>query len=108
MFCLCFEKHWNNVVSDIQTVYNFPPRGLRFIAAIQNLYDQKGAMKKSLPHLASRNDFIAKEVLAFLCIMLFNANDTVQVSVLRLIWYCTWYVNKICVDKQFSSQLEYD
>ena len=38
-------------------------------------------MKKSLPHLASRNDEIAKEVLAFLCIMLFNANSQVQVSI---------------------------
>lgn len=37
-------------------------------------------MRKSLPHLASRNDEIAKEVLAFLCIMLFNANSQVQVS----------------------------
>lgn len=51
------------------------------MAAIQNLYDQKGAMRKSLPHLATRNDLIAKEVLAFLCIMLFNANSTVQVMI---------------------------
>lgn len=45
-------------------------------------------MKKSLPHLASRNDEIAKEVLAFLCIMLFNANSQVQVSITRtkLVW----------------------
>ncbi|XP_055891550.1 inositol 1,4,5-trisphosphate receptor type 1-like isoform X4 [Biomphalaria glabrata] len=57
-------------------------KGLAVVAAIQNMYDQKGAMRKSLPHLASRNDLIAKEVLAFLCIMLFNANDSVQQSML--------------------------
>jgi inositol 1,4,5-triphosphate receptor type 1 len=50
------------------------------ISEIQNLFDRCGAMNKSLPHLASRNDEIAKEVLAFLCCMLFNANTGVQVS----------------------------
>ena len=55
-------------------------RGLKVIGDIQNLFDRSGSMKKSLPHLASRNDEIAKEVLAFLCIMLFNANSQVQVS----------------------------
>lgn len=57
------------------------PRILRHIAGIQNLYDKKGAMKKSLPHLATRCEEVAKEVLGFLCIMLFNANTSVQVRV---------------------------
>ncbi|BFZ19742.1 hypothetical protein BsWGS_22781 [Bradybaena similaris] len=57
-------------------------KGLKLVAGIQNMYDQKGAIRKALPHLATRNDLIAKEVLAFLCIMLFNANNTVQQSML--------------------------
>lgn len=55
-------------------------RVLKQIGEVQNMFDRCGAMKKSLPHLASRNDEIAKEVLAFLCIMLFNANTQVQVG----------------------------
>ncbi|ESO91009.1 hypothetical protein LOTGIDRAFT_163525 [Lottia gigantea] len=56
---------------------------LKIISTIQNFYDARGSMNKSLPHLASRNDEIAKEVLAFLCIMLFNANAVVQSSMLK-------------------------
>ncbi|XP_071092410.1 inositol 1,4,5-trisphosphate-gated calcium channel ITPR3-like isoform X4 [Haliotis cracherodii] len=58
-------------------------RSLKLIACVQNFYECNGAMKKSLPHLASRNDEIAKEVLGFLCIMLFNANQQVQESMLK-------------------------
>ena len=39
-----------------------------------------GAVVKSLPHLARPSDRIAKEVLAFVCLMLFNANEEVQVA----------------------------
>jgi len=39
-------------------------------------------MMKILPHLATRNEEVAKEVLGFLCVMLFNANHTVQVLTL--------------------------
>ena len=53
---------------------------MKHIAGIQNLYDKKGAMKKCLPHLATRCEDVAKEVLGFLCIMLFNANTSVQVN----------------------------
>ncbi|CAE1323884.1 unnamed protein product [Acanthosepion pharaonis] len=56
---------------------------LKIIATLQRFYDRCGAMNKCLPHLASRNDDIAKEVLGFLCIMLFNANQTVQHSMLE-------------------------
>jgi hypothetical protein len=59
-------------------------RVLKHITGIQNLYDKKGAMKKSLPHLATRCEEVAKEVLGFLCIMLFNANTSVQVRVQRV------------------------
>ncbi|XP_078335085.1 inositol 1,4,5-trisphosphate-gated calcium channel ITPR2-like [Crassostrea virginica] len=55
---------------------------LKHIAGIQNLYDKKGAMKKCLPHLATRCEDVAKEVLGFLCIMLFNANTSVQQAML--------------------------
>ena len=40
-----------------------------------------GAVTKALPHLARPCDRVAKEVLAFISIMLFNANEPVQVSV---------------------------
>jgi len=52
---------------------------------MQNFYDVKGAMRKALPHLATRNEDLAKEVLGFLCIMLFNANTSVQVEQITLI-----------------------
>jgi len=39
-----------------------------------------GAVTKALPHLARPCDRVAKEVLAFISIMLFNANETVQVG----------------------------
>lgn len=37
------------------------------------------AVKKALPHLARPCDRVAKEVLAFVSVMLFNANEPVQV-----------------------------
>lgn len=55
-------------------------RILKIINQIQNLYDSKQAMMKILPHLATRNEEVAKEVLGFLCVMLFNANHSVQVG----------------------------
>ncbi|KAL5022859.1 hypothetical protein ScPMuIL_002014, partial [Solemya velum] len=57
-------------------------KGLKLITGIQNFYDKKDGMMKSLPHLASRNEEVAKEVLGFICIMLFNANTSVQSSML--------------------------
>ena len=55
-------------------------RTLHYITNIQNFYDVKGSMRKCLPHLATRNEDVAREVLGFLCIMLFNANIHVQVQ----------------------------
>jgi len=42
-----------------------------------------GAVIKALPHLARPCDRTAKEVLAFVCIMLFNANEEIQVKPVR-------------------------
>ena len=55
-------------------------RTLHYITNVQNYYDVKGSMRKCLPHLATRNEDVAREVLGFLCIMLFNANMHVQVQ----------------------------
>jgi len=41
--------------------------------------NEMGAVIKALPHLARPCDRVAKEVLAFISIMLFNANEPVQV-----------------------------
>lgn len=60
----------------------------RQIALIRNLQielNEMGAVVKALPHLARPSDTIAKEVLAFVCLMLFNANAEVQVSNLFII-----------------------
>ena len=38
------------------------------------------AVKRALPHLARPCDRVVKEVLAFVSVMLFNANEPVQVS----------------------------
>ena len=43
-----------------------------------------GAIEKVLPLLARSNDDIAKETLAFLSILLFNANKDVQVRTVEV------------------------
>lgn len=54
-------------------------RQLVLIHDIQLILDEMGAVVAVLPHLAKPCDRTAKEVLAFVCIMLFNANADVQV-----------------------------
>ena len=49
------------------------------IHAIQIELNNMGAVIKALPHLARPTDRTAKEVLSFVCIMLFNANEEIQV-----------------------------
>lgn len=51
-----------------------------WIRAIQVELNEMGAVTKALPHLARPCDRVAKEVLAFVSIMLFNANEPVQVT----------------------------
>uniref|UniRef100_A0A1I8JKI3 RIH_assoc domain-containing protein n=1 Tax=Macrostomum lignano TaxID=282301 RepID=A0A1I8JKI3_9PLAT len=58
-------------------------RGLKTIADIQSTLNSFDLMKHALPHLASSNSQIAKEVLSLLGIMLFNANEKVQESMLK-------------------------
>ena len=53
-------------------------RQLTRIRAIQNALVEMGAIEKVLPLLARSNDDIAKETLAFLSTLLFNANKDVQ------------------------------
>jgi inositol 1,4,5-triphosphate receptor type 1 len=53
---------------------------MKMIKELQIDLNEMGAVIKALPHLARPSDRIAKEVLAFVCIMLFNANADVQVS----------------------------
>ena len=64
-------------------------RILKYITVIQNYYDSKGSMRKCLPHLATRNEDVAREVLGYLCIMLFNANAHVQVQVVKILFICS-------------------
>ena len=79
-------------------------RTSNYITHIQNYYDTKGAMRKCLPHLATRSEDVAREVLGFLCIMLFNANAQVQVHIhvlLRVIMsfekpLVSWMTNYPC------------
>lgn len=70
----------------------FDIRILKGIANIQKFYDSKQAMKKILPHLATRNELVAKETLGFLCSLLLNANRSVQVRL-------TQYLNLILIFK---------
>ncbi|XP_046366515.2 inositol 1,4,5-trisphosphate receptor type 3-like isoform X5 [Haliotis rufescens] len=56
---------------------------LNHIKDLQIAINQQDVIVKVLPHLARRNDEIAREVLAFICIMLFNANRDVQKSMLE-------------------------
>ncbi|KAL4234550.1 hypothetical protein ACF0H5_006191 [Mactra antiquata] len=55
---------------------------LNHIREIQTAINAHDVVNKVLPHLARRNDAIAREVLAFVSIMLFNANREVQQSML--------------------------
>ena len=50
------------------------------IQMVQDALDEHGAMLKILPHLSKTTDMIVREVLAFLTGMLFNGNQSVQVS----------------------------
>ncbi|XP_059139568.1 inositol 1,4,5-trisphosphate receptor type 1-like isoform X3 [Physella acuta] len=52
------------------------------IREVQCALNQHSVITKVLPHLARRSDSIAREVLAFICLMLFNANREVQRSML--------------------------
>ena len=49
------------------------------IRSVQVELNNMGAVIKALPHLARPSDRTAKEVLSFVCIMLFNANEDIQV-----------------------------
>ena len=67
-------------------------RQVSLIRELQIDMNDMGAVIKVLPHLARPSDRIAKEVLAFVCIMLFNANADVQVDsgetwMWRRIWW---------------------
>ncbi|XP_060075349.1 inositol 1,4,5-trisphosphate receptor type 1-like [Ylistrum balloti] len=55
---------------------------LLYIKEVQNAVNVHGFVEKVLPHVARRSDLIAREVLAFMSLMLFNANRDVQKSML--------------------------
>nr|XP_022341733.1 inositol 1,4,5-trisphosphate receptor type 2-like isoform X6 [Crassostrea virginica] len=55
---------------------------LGLIKDVQNAINTHDFVNKVLPHIARRSDSICREVLAFLSIMLFNANREVQRSML--------------------------
>nr|XP_019924346.2 inositol 1,4,5-trisphosphate receptor type 1 isoform X2 [Crassostrea gigas] len=55
---------------------------LGHIKDVQNAINTHDFVNKVLPHIARRSDSICREVLAFLSIMLFNANREVQRSML--------------------------
>ena len=58
-------------------------RQVQLIRDLQIELNEMGAVINVLPHLARPSDRIAKEVLGFICIMLFNANAKVQVGHLK-------------------------
>lgn len=59
-------------------IWNFCSQ-LGHIKDVQNAINTHDFVNKVLPHIARRSDSICREVLAFLSIMLFNANREVQV-----------------------------
>ena len=54
---------------------------MTLIRSVQIELNNMGAVIKALPHLARPSDRTAKEVLSFVCIMLFNANEEIQVEI---------------------------
>ena len=61
------------------------------IREIQTLALDMGAVEKVLPLLARSNDDIVRETLAFVSVMLFNANEAVQVMIVYLACYYNSY-----------------
>ena len=55
---------------------------------VQNALDEHGAMLKILPHLSKTTDDIVREVLAFLAVMLFSGNQSVQVCLFKICRVC--------------------
>jgi len=53
---------------------------MMLIRSTQIELNNMGAVITALPHLARPSDRTAKEVLSFVCIMLFNANEEIQVQ----------------------------
>ncbi|XP_053402419.1 inositol 1,4,5-trisphosphate receptor type 1-like isoform X7 [Mercenaria mercenaria] len=68
---------WTNSAVDAKV-----KKQLAHIKDIQTSINVHDVVNKVLPHLARRSDAIAREVLAFVSIMLFNANREVQQSLL--------------------------
>ncbi|PVD21454.1 hypothetical protein C0Q70_19627 [Pomacea canaliculata] len=64
----------------LRTSENKIKKQLVYIKEVQVALNVHSTIIKVLPHLARRNDDIVREVLAFICIMLFNANRVVQGS----------------------------
>lgn len=65
-------------------------RQLNHILEVQNAINAHDVINKVLPHLARRNDEIAREVLALIAILLYNANRDVQVRYQQL--SCDHYI----------------
>ncbi|XP_064599288.1 inositol 1,4,5-trisphosphate receptor type 1-like [Liolophura sinensis] len=57
-------------------------RQLNHILEVQNAINAHDVINKVLPHLARRNDEIAREVLGLIAILLYNANRDVQKTLL--------------------------
>ncbi|XP_041375271.1 inositol 1,4,5-trisphosphate receptor type 1-like [Gigantopelta aegis] len=68
---------------ELRTAENKIKKHLAYISEVQVAINGRDVIVKVLPHLARRNDEIAREVLAFICLMLFNANRVVQKSMLE-------------------------
>jgi len=74
------------------------------IQSTQVELNNMGAVIKALPHLARPSDRTAKEVLSFICIMLFNANEEIQVLI-HLDHGCWFSIKYSCSVQGTSSEL---
>lgn len=74
-------KCWNNIICNTALLIRLFFSVVKHIHKIQVLYNSKHALKHALPHIATRCEVLAKEVLGFVCILLLNANQEVQVHV---------------------------
>ena len=71
---------WKNInlVQKLYILIFIFHRQVTLIHDLQIELNEMNAMVKVLPHLARPCDRIAKEVLAFVCLSLFNANEEVM------------------------------
>ena len=80
-------------------------RQLANIKEVQTAINSHDFVSKVLPHIARRSDAIVREVLAFLSLMLFNANRDVQVCLHKIsVREYRWGNKKLTIQRNWQQR----